>query len=416
MRATATFRRVAVRSCHHSGKTWTAAALVHWFLRAFDPSLVITTAPTDRQVKEVLWNEIGILQRNSGLPGNLLTTSLEVSPTQRAFGFTTTTPERFQGWHCENILVVVDEASGVPEPIYEAIEGCLTGPNAHELLIGNPNNASGTFYEAFRSDLYQKFHISAEEVPEQLLPGAWAEERRREWGEDSPVYQVRVLGKFPVQGVDNLFSLADVEAAQERECPEGKPLEMGVDVARYGDAETFVYVRKGGAVVYAEGWKGKDTVWTTGRVMEIARRFPGVLVKVDDIGIGGGVLDPLLANKVHAVGVNVGEAASDPEYYANRRAEVYMGLAQRFKDGDISIPKDDMLLVDQLCAIKKGYTTRGQMKLPTKDDFRKERSVTAKWRSPDRADALAICFAPPGRGYRPSAAAGPGRPMPRVVK
>ena len=174
--------RVAVRSSHNSGKTWTAAALTHWFTRSFNPSLVLTTAPTDRQVREHLWYEIARLQREAGLSGRMTETSLDVSPTQRAFGFTTNRPERFQGWHEENILVIVDEASGVPETIYEAIEGSLTGPNPRLLLIGNPNQPAGSFYKAFTSALYAKFHISAFDVPERLLPPGWREERRQEWG------------------------------------------------------------------------------------------------------------------------------------------------------------------------------------------------------------------------------------------
>src|SRR5947199_4950542 len=151
LQAVAANRRVAVRSCHNSGKTLAVAALAHWFTRCFEPALVLTTAPTDRQMREVLWHEIANLQRKSRLGGRLTETSLEVSDTQRAFGFSTNTPERFQGWHEQNLLVVVDEASGVPEAIYEAIEGCLTGPNARLVLIGNPNSPQGTFYEAFRS-------------------------------------------------------------------------------------------------------------------------------------------------------------------------------------------------------------------------------------------------------------------------
>jgi len=215
-RCVANHRRVAVRSCHHSGKTYVAGGLVPWFLAAFEPSLCITTAPTERQVKDELWNEIAQHYRRSGLPGKLNKLSLEISPTQRAFGFTTNEPERFQGWHCPNILVIVDEASGVDESIYQAIEGCLTGPNSHLLLLGNPNSPQGTFYEAFRSPLYQTFHISAADVPERLLPASWAEERLQEWGEDNPAYQVRVLGEFPDQGSDSLIRMSWVTDAQER--------------------------------------------------------------------------------------------------------------------------------------------------------------------------------------------------------
>lgn len=407
------FRRTAVRSCHHSGKTWTAATLVHWWLRAFDPSLVITTAPTDRQVKEILWNEIGGLQRRSGLAGRLLTTQLEVSATQRAYGFTTNTPERFQGWHCPNILVVVDEASGVSEEIYQAIEGILTGPNARLLLIGNPNQAMGTFYEAFRSPLYQKFHIQASDVPEHLLPAAWAAERLAEWGEESPAYQVRVLGEFPPQGDDGLLSLKWVEEAQNREivtdAETDAPCEIGVDVARFGGDESVAYVRRGAVVVGMDAWRGLDTVVSTGRVAALHRRFGASLIKCDDPGVGGGVTDQLKHAGLPVVGVNVGETAWDAENYALRRSELFCGLRERFKQGDISIPKADTLLLDQLLALKFSYTARGQLKLESKDDLKKRRGTAGRWSSPDRADALMLAFARVRRNAIMGAVAGPER-------
>jgi len=397
--ATALAPRVAVRSCHHSGKTWTAAAAVHWFTRAFDPSLVLTTAPTDRQVREVLWYEIAAQQRQSGLAGRMTETSLEVSATQRAFGFSTNTPERFQGWHSPNILIIADEASGVPENIYEAIEGCLTGPNAHLLLIGNPNNAAGTFYNAFRSPLYETFHISAYDVPERLLPPGWAEERRQEWGEESPAYQVRVLGNFPEQGEDSLISMRWVTAAQERSIQGADPdaasaVELGADIARFGSDESVCYVRSGQRVLDARYWRGQDTQVSAGQIAALARHWQAKSVKIDDIGVGAGVLDALKANDVRAVGVNVGEAAWDSEHFANRRAEIFWGLRERFRTGDIAIPADDTTLLAQLTSLRFSYTSRGQIKLESKEDMRK-RGLP----SPDRADALAIAFCAGGKPF-----------------
>jgi hypothetical protein len=395
LQAVGQFRRVTVRSCHHSGKTWTAAALTHWFLRAFDPALVLTTAPTERQVKEVLWYEIAQQHHRARLGGILNTLTLEVSPTQRAIGMTTNTPERFQGWHCPNILVIVDEASGVPEPIYEALEGVLTSTNAHLLLIGNPNYPSGTFFESFKSPLYEKFHISAADVPEHLLPPHWLEERKTVWGEESPVYQVRVMGNFPVQGENSLFSLTDVEEAMRRGdngSDSSGDCEIGADIARYGTDWSVAIVRRGRAVLDLQRWRGSDTMASAGHIAQMARAHGAALVKVDDVGVGGGVVDRLAEEGFPVVGVNVGESAWDSEKFANRRAELYFGLAQRFRDGDISLPEDDNLL-SQLVAMRYLYSPRGQFKLPSKEDMRKERSASLSWRSPDEADALMLAFA-----------------------
>lgn len=408
--AVARHPRVTVRSCHHSGKTFCAAALTHWWTRHFNPSLVLTTAPTNRQVEDVLWNEIRRLGAN--LPGHMITAELIVSPTQRAIGLSTNVPERFQGWHEQNILVIVDEASGIAPPIYEAIEGCLTGPNAHLLLIGNPNSPSGTFYDSFRSALYEKFHISAFDVPESLLPKGWAEQRLQEWGEESPAYQVRVLGNFPDQGEDSLISLKWVTEAQERESEGTGAVELGVDIARYGGDETCLYLRQGDRVVGRDAWRGHDTMASAGRVAAVARSEGASLVKVDEIGVGAGVVDRLReefrGTKVTVTGINVGESASDSEHFANRRSEIFWGLRERFKSGEISIPKEDTLLLDQLVALKFSYTSRGQIKLESKEDLRKNRSSSSAWQSPDRADALAITFCKP-TGYRAVALAGAPR-------
>ena len=408
--AVAEKKRVAVRSCHNSGKSFLSAALVPWWLHTHDPALAITTAPTQRQVKDLLWHEIAQHHRRSGLSGTLNTLSLEISPTRRAFGFTTNEPERFQGFHSANILVIVDESSGVSEEIYQSIEGILTGPNAKLLLIGNPNQAQGTFYEAFRSPLYEKFHIQASDVPEHLLPASWAAERLEEWGEDSPAYQVRVLGEFPSQSEDSLIALSWVTAAQERDMEDGLPVEIGVDVARFGTDESVAYVRAGSKIIASEFWRGMDTTVSTGKVAALARTYSPTAIKVDDPGIGGGVTDQLKAQGLPVVAVNVGETALDSENFYLKRTEIFVGLRDRFKSGDISIPKDDSLLVDQLTSLRFSYTPRGQMKLESKEDLRKRRGTAGRWASPDRADALALCYYTNTRPFVMGAWAGGARP------
>jgi len=401
-------RRVAVRSCHHSGKTFIAAAVVHWFCRNFQPSLVITTAPTDRQVRKQLWHEIGQHHRRSGLPGTLNSLELLVSENQRAYGFSTNEPDRFQGWHEENILVIADEASGIPEEIYEAMEGTLTSKNARQLVIGNPTFAGGTFYNAFRSPLYEKFHISAYDVPDHLLSPGWKEERKIEWGEESPVYQVRVLGEFPDQAEDALIAMRWVTAAMERWQDEAEGersgCTIGVDVARYGSDESVAVVRRGSRVLDVVGWRGQDTMASVGRIAALGREYQAVAINVDEIGIGAGVLDRLVADGLPAVGVNVGESAWDSEHYANRRAEVFFALQDRFKTGDISLP-DDSTLLAQLTSLKFTYTPKGQLKIESKEDMRK-RGLP----SPDRADALALAFAVEVGFTRPVSLIGAERP------
>ena len=162
-------RQVAVRSCNASGKTYTAALATIWWLMAHEEALVITTAPSERQVKNTIWREIrDIWERNKELIGGKLTqTRLELSNKRFAYGFSTNTAERFQGFHNENVLIIVDEASGVREFVYDAIIGLMTSRNAKILHIGNPSSLAGTFYDAFHKNRkhWKTIHIAAQDTP-----------------------------------------------------------------------------------------------------------------------------------------------------------------------------------------------------------------------------------------------------------
>ncbi len=215
-------KRTAVRSCHGIGKTATAAVAVLEFMLE-GPCRVVTTAPTWAQVEQLLWREIAMRHKNiQPAFGNLFKTSLEVAPDWFALGLSTDTPERFQGHHANRMLLVVDEASGVDEAIYNAAEGFLTAEGARILLIGNPTRTTGTFYRAFKPDSgWNRIHISAldspnftgEKVPDDvaraLVTQEWVMDARRQWGEESPQYKIRVLGEFAETTGRQFFQFLD---------------------------------------------------------------------------------------------------------------------------------------------------------------------------------------------------------------
>lgn len=202
-------KRTAVRSCHGSGKTAVASAVVLEFMLQ-GPCRVITTAPTWSQVEQLLWREIAMRHHNiQPAFGKLFKTQLEVAPDWFAIGLSTDTPERFQGHHAPRMLLVVDEASGVDDSIFEASEGFLTAEGARVLLIGNPTRTTGTFYRAFKPDSgWNRIHISAYDTPNftgeevhqdaarALVTPEWAADAAQQWGIDSPAYKIRVLGEF----------------------------------------------------------------------------------------------------------------------------------------------------------------------------------------------------------------------------
>lgn len=407
--------RVAVKACHASGKTWTAAAAACWFLNCEPNSVVLTTAPTTRQVRELLWREIRGQNRaaKQRLIGRILDrdTRWEVADKWYALGFSTDEPERFQGFHAGRILVIEDEASGILEPIHASIEGVLSSGDARLLLIGNPTQVAGHFHGSFTNNrtTVRALTISAFDTPNltgegdfpMLVSPEWVEERRREWGEDSDLWRVRVLGEFPRGTLDTVIALADIEAARVRELKPSEPVEIGVDVARHGDDRTVIVGRAGPVIVGLEVLAKRDTVFVAGRTGELAHdwgaRFGAeparIPIKVDDSGVGGGVTDILGANGLNAVPVIAGAKAIEPERYPNRRSELWFTTAGRLKDEDADLTRLSQdhydALVAELTTPKWKMDSRGRRMVEPKDEFKKRIG-----RSPDLADALNLAFAP----------------------
>lgn len=232
---------VAVRSCNGSGKTFTGALAAIWWLVVHDEAAVITTAPTERQVKEVLWREIRSLHRKARhiVKGTMTTSRLELSDKRFAIGLTTNIEAYFQGFHSDNILIIVDEASAVRDCIFDAIFGCLTSSNSKILMLGNPIKPWGAFYDAFHKDreVWKGIHISAFDTPafekvdeETVISGSietlqakgalsglesdprgvstpqWANRMAKIRGPNSAAYQVRVLGEFPEVGREEILN------------------------------------------------------------------------------------------------------------------------------------------------------------------------------------------------------------------
>jgi phage terminase large subunit len=362
--------QVTVRSGHGVGKTFVAACAALWWAYCFRPSLVLTTAPTARQVEALLWGEIGRLFRRAKQPlsGRCLATRLSVSEDQEGVGLSTNEPERFAGWHREHLLAIVDEASGVEEAIYETLLGVLTSRHSHLLLIGNPTKPSGTFFESHRREGWEKLKIAATDSPN--FRGEGSGDRGQGDGDAGAVPDPSPL--TPV------------------------PCAFGIDVARFGSCETVVAVRRGERLEAVEAWSGQDLMATCGRVAAMIREWrPGTVV-VDPVGLGAGLLDRLRERQregglpaLALVEENGGARASDAEQFANRRAELFHGLRERYRAGAIAHARRFPRLAAQLTALKYRFTSRGQWLVESKEELR-ARGLP----SPDHADAVALCFAP----------------------
>jgi len=422
------YPRTAVRSCHGAGKSFAAGQVILWFLYSFCPSIVLSTAPTWRQVEKLIWKEVRSSYRRSKIPlgGHLLPKRPEIQIIQDewyAIGLSTNEPDRFQGFHEKNILVVVDEAAGVPEEIFEAVEGVLTSEHARLLLLGNPTSIGGTFYDAFRAPGWKTIVISAFDTPNftafgiteedienstweakitgqlpnpKLITPAWVADKYQRWGPTSPAYQARVKGQFPTEGEDTLIPLAWIEAAMARweDVPEGEPVEIGVDVARFGNDKTVIASRCGRKVLPLRVYAKQDTMETTGWVIAEHREVGASKIKVDVIGIGAGVVDRLKEQGYPVVGINVAEAASDTEKFANLRSELWWNLRElldpnpKINPEPVALPPDDELLAD-LSGVKYKIDSRGRIQVEPKEEMKKRLG-----RSPDRGDAVVLAFAP----------------------
>lgn len=396
-------QRVSVVSCNGAGKTACAARLVLWFVQTRRNAVVVTTAPTWHQVG-LLWREVRTAFSGSArrLNGEMLSHRLEIGSSWYATGLSTDREERFQGYHAGGsqpgddggMLVVVDEASGVDDHIFDAMRGYLTSANSYVLLIGNGNRTQGSFYESHQKGNWSRFSISAEDVPDHIMSRDWIEEQKEHWGEDSAQYIVRVLGKFPESGGD--FQLIPgwlLEEASERTPTEAAGRYIGLDVARGGGDQSVAVVTVDGKVVEAKGWDSSDLMVTASKTRELAKKYdvPGRNICVDVAGIGAGVVDRLREGGLPVQGVDFGGKpendwgwllGSDSKF-ANRKAELHWVARMALMNGHASIPSDFRRTVwRQLQWTNYEFNERGIMKMESKDKIRERFGA-----SPDYADA-----------------------------
>lgn len=400
-------KRTAVRSGHGVGKTKSAAWVALWFLYSHRNSRVITTAPTWTQVKDLLWREIRTEHAAAeDLRGECHHLQLELDSDWVALGLSTDKPERFQGHHAEHMLLIVDEASGVDRAIFEAAEGFMTGEHARVLLIGNPTQMAGQFYDAHHSEraLWNCLHVNVLESPNftgekvpadvarQLPAKEWVEDKKVKWGEGSPIWDVRVEGKFNSQADDTVIGLAAIEAAQRREVaphPYDDTKVVSCDVARFGSDETVFAFRHGEQVRIIETYVGRATTHTAGRLVHHFRELEADHTVVDDTGVGGGVTDMVREQGVPVEAFNGGETALEPDEYPNRRSELWFVAGAELANADLD--QDEQLAAD-LSAPKWKMDSKGRRVVEPKDETKKRLG-----RSPDRGDAVLLTYAAVGQ-------------------
>ena len=420
----AKFPKVSVRSGQGVGKTGCEAVLCLWFLSCFPYSRVVATAPTKQQLNDVLWAEVSKWQSKSPLLKAVLKwTKTKVSVEgyeERWFATarTATKPENMQGFHEDNMLFIVDEASGVADPIMEAILGTLSGANNKLLMCGNPTKTSGIFYDSHTCDrgLYKCHRVSSRDSSRTNKENIAAMERK--YGKDSNFVRVRVDGEFPKQEDDVfipmeliLTSTSSVKDFEEPEIPD--LIHIGCDVARFGDDKTVIGSKVNEKADIVCKRQGQDTMKTADDIVmcydKLLKKYPKykrpVAVKIDDGGVGGGVVDRLRQMKrsnpqrfkqMEIFPVKFGQRIKHAYYYDSTTymmSVVRNLLSPHDEDGkskpvELILPNDNDLIA-QLSTRKYEMTDDSRQRVESKDAIKKRGG-----HSPDEADCILLCCLP----------------------
>lgn len=423
MQALLDHRRVAVRSCHGVGKSHIASRIAAWWLDVHEPgeAFVVTSAPTYAQVRAVLWRYIRQLHKRANLPGRVNQTEWLIDDELVAFGRKPADHDEgaFQGIHARRVLLIFDEACGIPEALWVAGDSLTTNEGCRILAIGNPDNPASHFatvckpgsgWHTIGISAYDSPNLTGEQVPdalaELLISQSWVLEKADEWGIDNPIYVSKVLGEFPSQHPRAVVRVEDVAVCRIplevlRLPAELLPVELGVDVGGGGDL-TVIRERRGPLA-------GRQWTSNSDRPEELAplvlmaiRETGATSVKVDSIGIGWGLIGELrnrAARGEHTatvVGVNVAEKASDPVKYFNLRSQIWWEVGRQLsadRAWDLSKMDDADSTVAELLEPLWELDTGGRIRVEPKDDIRERTGG----RSPDRADALLLSYYRPKR-------------------
>lgn len=394
-------RRISLRSGHGVGKTTVLAWLICWFISTRYPQKTVCTAPTEGQLFDALAAETKawIKKMPPALRDQFEIQAerifLRTAPEESFVSFKTSRadkPEAMAGVHSDHVLLIGDEASGIPEKVFEAAAGSMSGHNACTILAGNPIRSSGLFYASFHDDKadWSNHHISCRGHP-RIAPDFVAAMLKKH-GERSNEFRIRVLGEFPLADDDTIIPAGLAESALLRDVEAYTVREIwGVDVARFGADDSALARRKGNVLVKpVECKNGLNTMQTVGWVKSEWDKLPVPLrpsdIFVDVIGIGAGVCDRLAELGLPARGINVSESpAIFDERYDNQRTELWYAGKDWLELMDVNLA-NDTALKGELIAQKYEYTSSGKLLAVSK------KVMKSKWgkASPNRADALLL--------------------------
>lgn len=416
-------KQTSVRSCHEVGKSWSAALTASWWLDTHVPgeAFVLTTAPTDKQVKAILWREINRLHSRLGLAGRTNLSEWYIGKELVAFGRKPSDydPTAFQGIHARFILIILDEACGIPPGLWDSASTLGANEHARFLAIGNPDDEHSEFATTVKSPDWHCIRIPYWETPnftgehvsqslkDLLIHPNWVEERRRKWGQGSALFTSKCEGEFP-HGTSPfvVVPISWAESCRQLELPQSVPIEAGVDVGGGGD-RTVVRIRYGAKAGPSFTFVDPDPVRTTGLIALKLREHNVTKAKVDSTGIGWGIVGALresstkhnvsvatqlgaLTHDAEILGVNFGKGPTPgtEHLFLNKRAEMWWGMRERVRLGLTDLETvDDDALQELTTPLYEVLDAKGKIKIQPKDEI-----IKVLGRSPDEADALVLAY------------------------
>ncbi len=391
-------RRISVRAGHGVGKSTACSWALIWHMLTRFPQKAVCTAPTSGQLFDALFSEV---KKWINVLPPVLRDSIEVfsdrivlkaAPESSFISARTSSaerPEALAGVHSEHVLLICDEASAIPEPVFESAAGSMSGHSATTVLIGNPTRNSGLFFRthhALRND-WKTMHVSCRDNP--LVSQDFINQIAATYGEMSNAYLVRVLGDFALRDDDVLIPAELVDTAMHRDVvmDPNSQLIYGLDVARFGDDRTVLCKRQGNVVVEFKAWSGADLMETVGKVVYEAGIDKPAEICVDSIGMGGGVADRLREQGFNVRDVNVSESSAMNPQAAKLRDELWLSAKDWLQGRACKLPINDDLR-QELASPRYTFLSNGKIKVEGKTEMKKR-----GLRSPDLADALCLTFA-----------------------
>jgi len=397
--------RIAVKSCHGPGKSFLASSFTYWWLMANPDGVVIITGVSFPQLRDVLRRELAIRYESSEILQSLFELQdmrilSRVSPKTSFASIRSAKVEKnedgsstavsIQGMHGK-VLVIIDEASGVDDAIFEAVEGFLSGGDCKLVAFGNPTTPSGAFYRAFNrdADLWTTFTVSYLDSPR--VSNEWAKGLIKKYGRDSAFVRARVLGEFPFAATDAVYSLSDLETAYNTTPdPDATKRVIGIDVARFGKDKSVLAFTRGAEVLRFEKFYSLDATQLVIEIERAVESFRAEAVVVDADGIGGPVADMLRKSKTlkeercHVIPWQGSKSPRNKKSYHNSRTELNFRLRDAMREGRVKVPRDDDL-EGQAAALKYKFTSSEKIMLERKEDLARRIKM-----SPDELDA--VCY------------------------